>query len=50
MGATAMTSKASKLLGLAFSLAVLAAGGSQQDGLNVLVQHIRTVVPAVGSA
>jgi hypothetical protein len=39
--------KASKLLGIGASLVALAAtgGGGQQDGLNVLVQHIRTIGP-----
>jgi hypothetical protein len=39
--------KASNLLGLGASLTLLAVGGGggQQDGLNVLVQHIRTIGP-----
>ena len=40
-----MTRKASKLLGAGASLALLAVGGGQQDGLNVLLQHIRTIGP-----
>ena len=45
MGAIAMTRKASKLLGVALSLVVVAAVGGQQGGLNVLVEHIRTIGP-----
>jgi hypothetical protein len=40
-----MTLHATKLLGLGGSLAALATGGSQQDGLNVLIEHIRTIGP-----
>jgi hypothetical protein len=40
-----MTLKASKLLGVALSLVVVAAVGGQQGGLNVLVEHIRTIGP-----
>ena len=32
-------------LRIALSLAVFAVGGSQQDGLNLMVQHIRTIGP-----
>jgi hypothetical protein len=39
--------KVSKLLGVGASMVALAVsgGGSQQDSLNVLVQHIRTIGP-----
>ena len=40
-----MTRKASKLVGVALSLVVVAAVGGQQGGLNVLVEHIRTIGP-----
>jgi hypothetical protein len=45
MGAVAMTLKASKLVGVALSLVIVAAVGGQQGGLNVLVEHIRTIGP-----
>jgi hypothetical protein len=40
-----MTLDASKLWGIGASLAAFATGGGQPDGLNVLVEHIRTVGP-----
>lgn len=36
---------AARALGIALSLAVFAVGGSQQDGLNILVQQIRSIGP-----
>ncbi|MGA7454998.1 MAG: hypothetical protein WBW73_28385 [Rhodoplanes sp.] len=38
-----MKHKAARALGIALSLIVFAVGGSQQDGLNLLVQQIRSV-------
>ena len=36
---------AARALGIALSLAAFAVGGSQQDGLNILVQQIRSIGP-----
>lgn len=36
---------AARALGIALSLAAFAVGGSQQDGLNLLVQQIRSIGP-----
>ena len=38
-----MKHKAARALGIALSLIVFAVGGSQQDGLNLLVQQIRVI-------
>ena len=38
-----MKHKAARALGIALSLIVFAVGGSQQDGLNLLVQQIRAI-------
>ena len=38
-----MKHKAARALGVALSLIVFAVGGSQQDGLNLLVQQIRAI-------
>lgn len=38
-----MKHKAARALGIALSLIVFAVGGSQQDGLNLVVQQIRTI-------
>lgn len=36
---------AARALGIALSLAAFAVGGSQQDGINLLVQQIRSIGP-----
>jgi len=38
-----MQHKAVRALGVALSLIIFAAGGGQHDGLNLLVQQIRTI-------
>ena len=38
-----MKHKAARALGIALSLIVFAVGGSQQDGVNLLVQQIRSI-------
>ena len=38
-----MKHKAARALGIALSLIVFAVGGSQQDGLNLLVQQIKAI-------
>ena len=38
-----MKHKAARALAIALSLIVFAVGGSQQDGLNLLVQQIRAI-------